>query len=141
MKYQVRVLPKVPDPALFGESLTNITTMAYVPVAWDLVSGGDGDALGESALPSVAAVGGKVAKVTGLPTGLALKGQVITGTPTKAGTYVVTFTKDVTTGTGKKKKTVAKTAQILWTVVPNDAEVELGFNTSGGVIESGSVGL
>jgi hypothetical protein len=54
---------------------------------------------------------------------------------------VVTFTKNVTTGTGKKKKTVAKTAQILWTVTPNDAKVELGFNKKGGVVESGMVGL
>ena len=59
------------------------------------------------------------------------------GTPTKPGTYVVTFTRNVKSG----KKTVAKTAQILWKVTPNDAEVELGFNNVGGVIESGVVGL
>jgi hypothetical protein len=54
---------------------------------------------------------------------------------------VVTFTRKVTTGTGKKKKTVAKTAQILWKVVANDVEVNLGFNDAGGVVESGVVGL
>ena len=146
MKYRVLVRPAAVDEALFGEELTNITTMAYVPVEWDLVEGG---ASGGRALPGV----GKVAKVTGLPTGLSFAaadtysdkkktklkqhGQTIVGTPTKPGTYVVTFTKNVKSG----KKTVAKTAQILWTVEPNDAEVELGFNDKGGVIESGVVGL
>lgn len=149
MKYRVLVRPKTVDTVVFGESLTNITTMAYVPVEWDLTN-------------DVASVGGKVAKVAGLPTGLTFAasntyayknakkktgkylkqyGQTIIGTPTKTGTYVVTFTKNVTTGTGKNKKTVAKTAQILWTVVANDAELELGFNTAGGVVESGVVGL
>lgn len=148
-KYRVLVTPKAVDAMVFGEELANITTMAYVPVSWDLTN-------------DVAAVGGKVAKVTGLPggivfaakdtyaysnpkkkTGKYLKqaGQTIVGTPTKPGTYVVTFTKNVTTGTGKNKKTVAKTAQILWTVTANDANLELGFNTAGGVIEGGSVGL
>ena len=149
MKYRVLVKPASVDTALFGEELANITTMAYVPVKWDLTN-------------DVAAVGGKVAKVAGLPggivfavkdtyaysnpkkkTGKYLKqaGQTIVGTPTKPGTYVVTFTKNVTTGTGKNKKTVAKTAQILWTVTANDANLELGFNTAGGVIEGGTVGL
>ena len=144
LKYRVLVKPAPVDTALFGEELTNITTKAYVPFEWDLTN-------------DVAAVGGKVAKVAGLPAGLAFAsattykdkkkpqvkqyGQTIVGTPTKPGTYVVTFTKNVTTGTGKKKKTVAKTAQILWSVVENDAELELGFNTAGGVIEGGSVGL
>lgn len=149
MKYRVLVRPKAVDTVVFGESLTNITTMAYVPVEWDLTN-------------DVASVGGKVAKVAGLPTGLTFAasntyayknakkktgkylkqyGQTIIGTPKKPGTYVVTFTKNVTTGTGKKKKTVAKTAQILWVVEPNDAELELGFNTAGGVVESGVVGL
>ncbi len=149
MKYRVLVRPKAVDTAVFGESLTNITTMAYVPVEWDLTN-------------DVASVGGKVAKVAGLPTGLTFAaantyayknakkktgkylkqyGQTIIGTPKKPGTYVVTFTKNVTTGTGKKKKNVAKTAQILWVVEPNDAELELGFNTAGGVVESGVVGL
>ena len=148
-KYRVLVTPKAVDAMVFGEELTNITTMAYVPVSWDLTN-------------DVAAVGVKVSKVAGLPggivfaakdtyaysnpkkkTGKYLKqyGQTIVGTPTKPGTYVVTFTKNVTTGTGKNKKTVAKTAQILWTVTANDANLELGFNTAGGVIEGGSVGL
>ena len=161
MKYRVLVRPAPVDTAIFGDSLTNITTMAYVPLNWNLESG--------EAVPSVlpvpfvpSAVGGKVAKVAGLPTGLAFAAkdtyaytnakkktgkylkqaaQTIVGTPTKPGTYVVTFTKNVTTGTGKNKKTVAKTAQILWTVVANDAELELAFNIAGGVIEGGSVGL
>jgi hypothetical protein len=63
------------------------------------------------------------------------------GTPTKPGTYVVTFTKNVKEKVKGKLTTVAKTAQILWVVEPNDAEVELGFNTAGGAIESGVVGL
>ena len=50
---------------------------------------------------------------------------------------MVTFTKNVKSG----KKTVTKTAQILWKVVANDAPLSLGFNTSGGVIEGGLVGL
>ena len=161
MKYRVLVTPAAVDTSLFGEDLTNITTMAYVPIAWDLTGG--------EAVPSVppvpfvpSSVGGKVAKVAGLPTGLAFAaadtyaytnpkkktgkylkqaGQTIVGMPTKPGTYVVTFTKNVTTGTGKNKKTVAKTAQILWTVVANDAELSLGFNTQGGEVKNGSVGL
>ena len=124
MKYRVLVTPQDADTARFGDSLTNLTTMAYMPFVWDLSA-------------DVSAVGGKVAKVTGLPTGLAFVGQMIAGKPTKAGTYVVTFTKNVKSGT----KTVAKTAQILWKVVANDAEVSLGFNEAGGVIESGVVGL
>jgi hypothetical protein len=74
-------------------------------------------------------------------TKLKQEGQTIVGTPTKPGTYVVTFTRNVKEKVKGKMKTVAKTAQMLWTVVANDAEVELGFNTSGGVIESGVVGL
>ena len=156
MKYRVLVKPAPVDTALFGEELTNITTMAYVPVEWDLT--GDGGHAGRVPLPVVE----NVAKVAGLPVGLTFAakntyayanakkktgkylkqaGQTIVGTPTKPGTYVVTFTKNVTTGTGKKKKTVAKTAQILWTVTANDANLELGFNTVGGVIEGGTVGL
>ena len=144
LKFRVLVNPAPVDTAIFGDELTNIVTMAYVPFEWDLTN-------------DVAAVGGKVAKVAGLPAGLAFAsattykgkkktqvkqyGQTIVGKPTKPGTYVVTFTKNVTTGTGKKKKTVAKTAQILWTVTANDAELSLGFNTAGGEIVSGSVGL
>lgn len=143
LKFRVLVNPAPVDTAIFGDELTNIVTMAYVPFEWDLTN-------------DVAAVGGKVAKVAGLPAGLAFAsattykdkkktqvkqyGQTIVGKPTKPGTYVVTFTKNETTGTGKKK-TVAKTAQILWTVVESDAELSLGFNEKGGVIESGTVGL
>ena len=161
MKYRVLVTPAAVNADLFTDSLTNITTMAYVPIAWDLTGG---EAV--SSVPAVpfvpSSVSGKVAKVTGLPNGLTFAaantyaytnpkkktgkylkqaGQTIVGTPTKAGTYVVTLTKNFTTGTGKKKMTVAKTAQILWKVVANDAELSLGFNENGGVVESGSVGL
>ena len=155
MKFRVLVTPKAVDTAVFGEELTNITTMAYVPVDWDLVWGGE---CGGVSLPAVSAVGGKVAKVAGLPSGLTFaakdtyayknpkkktgkylkqSGQTIVGTPKKTGTYVVTFTKNVKSG----KKTVAKTAQILWKVVANDAELTLGFNNLGGVINGGVVGL
>ena len=145
-KYRVLVKPAAVDTELFGEDLTNITTMAYMPVEWNMMA-------------DVSAAGGvAVAKVTGLPTGLTFaasdtygyknakkktgkylkqKGQTILGTPKKAGTYVVSFTKNVKSG----KKTVARTAQILWTVVANDAELSLGFNNIGGVVESGVVGL
>ena len=140
LKYRVLVKPAPVDTALFGEELANITTMAYVPFEWDLTN-------------DVAAVGGNVSKVAGLPNGVTFAaattykdkkktqvkqyGQTIVGTPTKPGTYVVTFTKNVKSG----KTTVAKTAQILWTVVENDAELELAFNIAGGVIEGGSAGL
>ncbi|MBO7685921.1 MAG: SUMF1/EgtB/PvdO family nonheme iron enzyme [Kiritimatiellae bacterium] len=124
MKYRVLVKPKDVDAARFGDSLTNLTTMAYEPFMWDLSA-------------DVSAEGGKVAKVTGLPAGLSFVRQMIAGKPTKTGTYVVTFTKNVKSGT----KTVAKTAQILWRVVANEAEVSLGFNEAGGVVESGVVGL
>ena len=157
MKYRVLVLPKAPDTALFGDSLTNITTMAYVPLNWNLETG-----VAVPSVPSVpfvpSATGGvKVAKVTGLPSGVTFAvantyydkkkkklkqaAQTIEGTPTKPGTYVVTFTKNVTEKVKGKKRTVAKTAQILWKVVANDAELSLGFNDKGGVVESGSVGL
>ncbi|MBO7685194.1 MAG: hypothetical protein J6V72_02350, partial [Kiritimatiellae bacterium] len=160
MKYRVLVTPRAVDTALFGD-LTNITTMAYVPVEWDLTGGGRG----ATALPGESGHAGRVplpvvsnvVKVAGLPgsvtfasanvykdkkkTKLKQLGQTIVGTPTKPGTYVVTFTKNVTTGTGKNKKTVAKTAQILWVVTPNDAKVELGFNTEGGVVEGGMGGF
>jgi len=158
-KFRVLVTPKAVDVATFGEELTNITTMAHVPVSWKLAGGDSVDGNGDvPALPVVPTV----AKVTGLPTGLTFAaanvygykdakkktgkyvkqyGQTIVGTPTKPGTYVVTFTRNVTTGTGKNKKTVAKTSQILWKIVQNDAKLELGFNTSGGVVEGGVVGL
>ncbi len=154
LKFRVMVMPKAVNTAVFTESLTNITTMAYVPIAWNL-------ATGEAIVPSVLPVpfvpsssGGKLTKVSGLPTGLTFaakdtyaytnakkktgkylkqSGQTIVGTPTKPGTYVVTFT--------KKVKKVTKTAQIVWTIVPNDADLSLGFNTKGGVVESGTAGL
>ena len=158
-KFRVLVRPAAVDTALFGEDLTNITTMAYVPINWDLT----GSAPSVPPVPFVpSSIGGSLAKVTGLPTGLSFaasdaygytnakkktgkylkqKGQTIVGTPTKAGTYVVTFTKNVKEKVKGKMKTVAKTAQILWVVTQNDAELSLGFNTMGGVIESGVVGL
>jgi len=144
-KYRLLVTPKSVDAARFGEDLTNITTMAYVPFDWGLTN-------------DVSSIGGKVAKVAGLPAGLTFAaadtyayknakkktgkylkqpGQTIVGTPTKPGTYVVTFTKNVKSG----KTTVAKTAQILWRVIANDAPLSLGFNEAGGVVESGTVGL
>ena len=154
-KFRVLVRPAAVDTALFGEDLTNITTMAYAPINWDLTGG-------VQSVPPVpfvpSSIGGNLAKVTGLPTGLTFaakdayaytnakkkkgkylkqKGQTIVGTPTKPGTYVVTFTKNVKSG----KKTVARTAQILWVVTQNDAELSLGFNNIGGVVESGVVGL
>ncbi len=165
MKYRVLVRPKGGDTAVFGEELTNLVTMAYVPVTWDLTGGGEvatsatlpTEVATSAPLPAVAAVGGKVAKVTGLPTGLTFAvsttykdkkktqvkqlGQTIVGTPTKPGTYVVTFTKNVKEKVKGKMTTVAKSVQILWVVEPNNAEVELGFNEAGGVIESGVVGL
>ena len=146
LKFRMFVAPNpVVDTERFSESLTNLTTMAYEPVAWYLTN-------------DVSAVGGKVTKVSGLPAGLSFaannvygykdakkktgkyikrEGQTILGTPTKPGTNVVTFTKSVKSG----KKTVAKTEQILWVVTPNSAEVSLGFNTSGGEIKDGLVGL
>ena len=154
-KYRVLVTPKAVDEAVFGDELADINSMAYDEVDWNLLEGGH---VGRLSLPAL----GTIDKVAGLPTGLAFAakdtyaytnakkktgkylkqyGQTIVGTPTKPGTYVVTFTKNVTTGTGKNKKTVAKTAQILWTVTANDANLELGFNTVGGVIEGGTVGL
>ena len=144
-KYKVLVAPKAVDAARFGEALTNIVTMAYVPGSWNLAD-------------DVAAAGGKVVKVAGLPAGLTFAaadtyaytnakkktgrylkqaGQTIMGTPMKPGTYAVTFTKNVKSG----KTTVAKTAQILWKVVANDAPLSLGFNDAGGVVESGTVGF
>ena len=49
----------------------------------------------------------------------------------------MTFTKNVKSG----RTTVAKSAQVLWTVTANDAKPTLDFNTAGGVVESGVVGL
>ena len=145
LRYRVFVTPREVDESLFGDSLTNITTMAYVPAEWFLTN-------------DVSAVGGKVAKVTGLPTGLTFaasdtyayknakketgkylrqKGQTIIGTPTRPGTYVVSFTKNVRSG----KTTVAKTAQIVWTIIPNDVDLKLHFNDVGGAILCGTMGV
>ena len=144
-KFRVLVTPSAVDTSRFGEDLTDMETMAYLPFEWYLTN-------------DVSSVNGKVAKVTGLPTGLTFaaantyaytnpkkktgkylkqSAQTIVGTPTKPGTYVVTFTKNVKSG----KTTVAKTSQVLWKVIPNDAELGLGFNSQGGVVESGTVGL
>ena len=139
-KFKVLVWPKAADAAVFGP-LANQSSVAYTTaVNWDLTT-------------DVASVGGKVAKVTGLPPGLTFaasttykdkkktqvkqQGQTIVGTPTKAGTYAVTFTKNVKSG----KKTVAKTAQILWTVAPNATKPELTFNTKGAKVVECSIGL
>ena len=142
-KYKVLVRPKaVVDDAYFGTLPDRTTTANDEPVNWNLMN-------------DVSAVGGvKVAKVTGLPKGLTFAaantykdkkkkvlkqtGQTIVGTPTKPGTYLVTFTKNVKV----KKKTVAKTAQFLWTIVPNTPYTPtMNFNTSGGEVEEISIGL
>ena len=145
-KYQVLVRPKDADPKVFP-SLSYKESMAYdEPVMWNLKD-------------DVASAGGNVTKVTGLPPGLTFaakdtyayknakkktgkylkqKGQTIKGTPTKPGLYAVTFTKNVKSG----KKTVAKTAQILWRITPNTYYTPtLDFNTSGGVVKTGMIGL
>jgi hypothetical protein len=72
MKYRMLVTPKAPDAAVFGDDLTNITTMAYVPVAWDLTGGSrsvatESGSAGGLALPVVS----NVVKVAGLPKGVA----------------------------------------------------------------------
>ena len=144
LKYRVLVRPKAVDAAVFGP-LADREMSAYMEVDWDLRT-------------DVASVGGNVTKVSGLPTGLAFaakdtyayknakkktgkylkqKGQTIKGVPTKAGTYVVTFTKNVKSG----KKTVAKTAQILWKVTKSGATPELAFNDNGGEVVECSLGL
>ena len=137
LKYRVLVEPKAVDVSLFGESLTNLVTTAYEAYS--------------NAVPV------KVDKVTGLPAGLAFaaknvygykdakkkKGkylkqaaQTIVGKPTKAGTYVVTYTKNVKSG----KKTVAKTAQVLWTVLPSPVVPTADFNVSGGIVLNRNAG-
>ncbi len=134
LKYRVLVKPAAVDTELFGEDLTNITTMAYVPINWDLT----GSVPSVPPVPFVpSSIGGSLAKVTGLPTGLSFAASDTYG----AGTYVVTFTKNVKEKVKGKMKTVAKTAQILWVVIANNAELSLDFNTAGGVIEGGVVGL
>ena len=139
-KFTMFVQPNPVDAAIFG-TLSDRNSVAYEPeLIWDLKT-------------DVASVGGNVAKVTGLPPGMTFaasttykdkkktqvkqQGQTIVGTPTKAGKYVVTFTKNVKSG----KKTVAKTAQILWTVAPNAKKPELTFNTDGAKVVECSIGL
>jgi len=150
-KYRVLVTPKAVDEAVFGDELADINSMAYDEADWNLLEGGH---VGRLSLPAL----GTIDKVAGLPTGLAFaakdiyayanakkktgkylkqKVQTILGTPTKPGTYVVTFTRNVKSG----KNIVAKTAQIIWTVTQNTEPLVLGFNTAGGVIEGGTVGL
>ena len=150
MKYRVLVKPAKADTAIFSGLPTSITTMAYVPFEWNLTNGTLATGMHLPVMPAMA-------KVAGLPKGLAFAatttykdkkkkqvkqaGQTIVGTPTKPGTYVVTFTRNVKEKVKGKTKTVAKTAQILWVVKPNDAKLSLGFNTAGGVVEGGVVGL
>ena len=139
-KFTMLVKPDAVNAAIFG-TLSDRNSVAYETlVNWDLKA-------------DVASVGGNVTKVTGLPPGLTFaasttykdkkktqvkqQGQTIVGTPTKAGKYVVTFTKNVKSG----KKTVAKTAQILWTVAPNAKKPELTFNTDGAKVVECSLGL
>ena len=136
--FEVLVQPKPVNSAIFGP-LSEKNSVAYSTVEnWDLKA-------------DVASVGGNVAKVAGLPPGLKFaakttynkdnsvkqQGQTIVGTPTKAGTYVVTFTKNVKSD----KKTVAKTAQILWRVDKNPSVPEIDFNTSGGEVEECALGV
>ena len=138
LKFKVLVRPKAVDSSVFGSLADRETTAHDAPVLWDLN----------------AELGGGVTKVTGLPAGLAFAakdtykdkkktilkqtGQTIAGTPTKPGTYVVTFTKSVKNG----KKTVAKTAQILWTIKPNTYYTPaLTFNTAGGRVVENTIGL
>ena len=106
----------------------------------------------------VASNGVKVVKATGLPPGMSFaakdvyaysnpkkktgkylkqEAQTIDGTLTKTGAYMVTFTKNVKSG----KKTVAKTAQVLWIVLPDDRPPKVDFNTQGWVVEDAMSGL
>ena len=138
-KFRVLVRPKAVDASLFGSLGGKIDLAGAQIFDWNLMD-------------DVSSVGGKVVKVTGLPPGLTFaasttykdkkrtqvkqQGQTIVGTPTKVGKYVVTFTKNVKSG----KKTVAKTAQIIWEIkagIPPD----MGFNTAGGEIVESSIAL
>ncbi len=145
LKFKVLVSPKDVSSTYFG-SLSDRYSTAYDDyVEWYLAD-------------DVAADGVKVTKVTGLPTGLTFaakdtyaytnakkktgkylkqEGQTIVGTPKKAGTFVVTFTKNVKSG----KKTVAKTAQILWTVTASSKTPECTFNDAGTSLEVISLGV
>ena len=140
LKFKVLVTPNDVNSSYFG-SLSNKKSIAHEDyIEWYLAD-------------DVAADGVKVTKVTGLPNGLTFaasntyfdkkkknlkqEGQTIMGTPTKAGTFVVTFTKNVKSG----KKTVAKTAQILWTVSPSSVTPECSFNPTGYSLETIPLGL
>ena len=145
LKFKVLVTPNDVSSEYFG-SLSDKKSVAHEDyVEWYLED-------------DVAADGVKVTKVTGLPTGLTFaakdtyaytnakkktgkylkqEGQTIMGWPTKAGTFVVTFTKNVKVG----KKTVAKTAQILWTVSASSVKPESDFNDGGYGIESVPMGV
>ena len=145
LKFRLEVEPKAVDAALFGTLGGRVDT-AHVAIAdWNLKN-------------DVASVGGNVAKVTGLPPGLTFAakdtyaytnpkkqtgkylkqtGQTIVGTPTKAGKYLVTFTKNEKVG----KKTVARTAQVWWNVLANPSAPVLDFNTGGGEVEECALGV
>ena len=140
LKYRVEVTPDGVDAALFG-TLGDRMDTAYIAISdWNLKN-------------DVASVGGNVAKVTGLPPGLSFAasttykdkkktqvkqyGQTIVGTPTKAGRYLVTFTKNVKSG----NKTVAKTAQVWWDVIANPSAPTPDFNTAGGLVKECSIGV
>lgn len=138
LKYRVMVEPKAVDTALFGTGLVDVTVTAYEAYS--------------NAVTSV-----KIDKVTGLPAGLAFaakdvygyknakkktgkylkqSAQTIVGTPTKPGTYVVTYTKNVKSGS----KSVAKTAQVVWTVEKNPNVPTADFNRFGTEIASRNAG-
>ena len=146
LKFKVLVTPKYVDSDYFG-SLADKQSVAHETyVEWYLED-------------DVAADGVKVTKVTGLPTGLkfaasnvyayenpkkktgryvAQEAQTIVGTPTKAGTFVVTFTKKVKVG----KTTKTKTAQILWTVTASSVKPNPDFsNPDVGSLEDVSLGV
>ena len=145
LKFKVLVTPKYVDSYYFG-SLSDKKSVANEDyVEWYLED-------------DVASDGVKVTKVAGLPTGLkfaaknviayenpkkktgkyvAQEAQTIVGTPTKAGTFVVTFTKNVKVG----KSTKAKTAQILWTVTASSKKPEPDFNPGEADIEDVSLGV
>ena len=145
LKFKVLVTPKYVDSYYFG-SLSDKASVAHEDyVEWYLED-------------DVASDGVKVTKVTGLPTGLKFaakntyaytnpkkktgkyldqEAQTIVGTPTKAGMFVVTFTKNVKVG----KTTKTKTAQILWTVTASSKKPEPDFNPGEADIEDVSLGV
>ena len=101
-RFRVLVTPRDENAAAFP-GLADRSSVAYEPVD-DWIFADD-----------IASENGRVTSVSGLPAGLSVKyayanakkktgkylkqaGQTIVGTPTKAGTYVVTFTKNVKSG-------------------------------------------